>query len=277
LPVPHRTVAAVAMSSVNPLVALASASTDGAGGDAMLGIYRQHRRPSNASSLWTVNDMCRCAEILGPLFTHALLRGGRHSTVSLEATEYPWNQPGIPPVGEDTAVYEVRRSATLVVLGGGMRVVGRATSARPGYPDLWESVWDWSCIGSDGPVGAPDGGNCSLVGSDVLLAKAGFSVPRDHPGVVMFVAKTRVQAGQDDAGGTAALWLEVDGVRRGSVGAQELAAPSTIRQRTLSASYLAAGAQRLSPGRHTVEVHGRIDGSFYAVAFSRDLPLLWFD
>jgi hypothetical protein len=93
----------------------------------------------------------------------------------------------------------------------------------------------------------------------------------------MFVAKTRVQAGWDDAGGTAKLWLAIDGVRRGSIGEQELAAPSTISQRTISASYLAAGPKRLRPGRHTIEVHGQIDGSFYAVSFSRDLPLVWFD
>jgi hypothetical protein len=76
----------------------------------MLGIYRKHRHPSNSTSLWTVNDVCSCAETVAPLFTHALIAGGRRSTVSLEATEYPWNQPGLPPVGEDTAVYQVRPS-----------------------------------------------------------------------------------------------------------------------------------------------------------------------
>ena len=73
------------------------------------------------------------------------------------------------------------------------------------------------------------------------------------------------------------LWLTIDGVRRGSTGVQELVAPSTISQRTISASYLTADEHRLKPGWHTVQVIGHVRGSFFTVGLSRDLPLVWFD
>lgn len=93
----------------------------------------------------------------------------------------------------------------------------------------------------------------------------------------MIVAKSRHNADQVDEGGTITLWLTIDGVRRGSIGVQELRAPFSVSGRTISSSYLAAGKQRLRPGRHVVRVYGRADGSFWHVNLSRDLPLVWFD
>lgn len=277
---PHAAVAAVRADLRSTAVALASGTTRlaSSGGDAMLGIYLDGRHPGNASSLWTVNDMCSCAETQAPLYTHALLRRGRRrSTVTLDASEYPWNQPNLPPIGEDTAIYTVRPSATLVVLDGGMRVVGRGSSTRVGYPDLTATVWDWSCVATGALPGTPHDPNCPPINEDVLLAQETFRVPAGHPGVVMFAAKARVQAGSGDLGGPVTLWLTIDGVRRGSTGVQELVAPSSISQRTISASYLTAGERRLRPGWHTVRVFGHVSGSFFTVGLSRDLPLVWFD
>jgi hypothetical protein len=237
----------------------------------MLGIYRNGRHPGIATSSWSVNDTCSCAEVQAPLFTQALVAGDQRSNISLEATEYPWSvQFGSP--AEDPASFLVRPSATLVVLGGGLRVYGAGRSRLPGYADLAGTVWDGYCVGSD--VGFDP---CPAVGSNVLLAEESLRVPAGHSGVVMFAAKSRNNADAVDPGGTIKLWLTIDGVRQGSTGIQELRAPFSVSGRTISTSYLAAGKGRLRPGRHIVRVFGRADGSFWHVNLSRDLPLVWFD
>jgi hypothetical protein len=273
---PHVTLASLVADTRTPTVALAAGSARRAGenGDAMFGIYLDGRHPGNRLSLWSVNDLCFCAELQAPLYAHAVLRGGsRRSRVSVEATEYPWDQPGVPTKLEDTAVYVVRPSATLVALGGDMHVVGNASSDRPATRGLAQTAWNWSCA----VRGVNTGPHCPEVGTNLEIASETFEVPEQHSGVVMFAAKTRLQAGRHDVGGTVKLWLTIDGKRRGSLGVQELAAPDTIGQRTISASYLAAGKHRLRPGKHRVKVYARVDGSFDGVALSRDLPLIWFD
>jgi hypothetical protein len=273
---PHRRLEFVAADTRKPTVALASASAQKAGmkGDAMLGIYINGHHPGNSRSLWTVNDLCRCAEVLGPMFTQALLRNDNsRSLISLAATEYPWDQPNTPPAGEDTADYIVRPSSTLVALNGGMNVVGKGEPDRPGFDSLEGTVWDWGCVAMD----SDPSGSCPPPGANVRIASGTFEVPSGDPRVVMFTAKSRVQAGANDRGGTIKLWLVIDGVHRGSVGLQDLASPSTISQRTISASYLAAGEQRLTPGKHTIAVYARVEGSFANVSLSRDIPLVWFD
>jgi hypothetical protein len=273
---PRAALTSVVADARSPTVALAAGSARRAGenGDAMFGIYLDGRHPGNRSSMWTVNDLCFCAEVQAPLYTQALLRGGsRRSRVSLEATEYPWDQPDVPSEAEDTAAYVVEPSATLVALGGDMHVLGDAKSDRPATRGLTETAWNWSCA----VRGVNTGPHCPDIGSNIEIASESFEVPERHSGVVMFAAKARVQAGRHDLGGTVRLWLAVDGKQRGSVGAQELAAPSTIGQRTISASYLTAGRHRLRPGKHRVKVHARVEGSFDSVALSRDLPLIWFD
>jgi hypothetical protein len=273
---PHSPLASVVADTRTPTVALASGSAQRAGhkGDAMLGIYVNRHHPGNSRSLWTVNDLCPCAEVEAPFYTQALLgNGDQSSLVSLEATEYPWDQPGAPLSGEDTADYIVRPSATLVALSGGMKVVGKGEPIRTGDYALEGSVWDFACIAKD----SDPSGYCPPLGSGVRIAAEAFDVPSGHSGVVMFTAKSRELASADSEGGTIKLWLVVDGVHRGSVGVQDLAAPSTISQRTISASYLAAGTRRLRPGKHKVEVYARAEGSFDSVWLSRDLPLVWFD
>jgi hypothetical protein len=270
---PHAPLVGRTVDATRPTIAIASATGRRVGhdGDGMLGIYLDGGHPGPASSLWTVNDICTCAEVEAPMFTHALLRGGnRNSSVSLDATEFPWTLP--PPAREDPAIFSVRPSATLVVLNGGMQLVGAARSLLQSFPDSVGTVSDGWCIGSSS--GWP---GCPSVGTDVLLAQATIAVPAGHPGVVMLLAKTRVQGDDSDRGGNARLWLTVDGKSRGSVGVQQLAAPFSVSQRTIAASYLAAGRERLTPGTHVVRLYGRAEGSFIHLVYLRDLPLLWFD
>lgn len=104
----------------------------------------------------------------------------------------------------------------------------------------------------------------------------GVTIPQGHNGVVFFAAKTRVFVDPKDSGGIMSLWIAIDGKTVGSTGIQQFRWPS-YSQRTVSASYLAADSDALTPGSHLVQLFGRADGSFLHAAMARDLPLLWFD
>jgi hypothetical protein len=273
--IPHSQLVAIPADVRQPVVALASGTARVAGpnGDSMLGIYLDRHHPGPGRSLWTVNDLWQGAELEGPVFTQAFLAGGRaKSTVSLDATEFPWRSA--PPFFQDdnTVVYSVQSTAALAVLAGGLRVAGAGGPALPGFPDQADSAWDFACIGATSPWPG-----CPRTGENVLIGVGSFAVPRRHPGVVMLAAKARVQGDGADPGGKATLWITLDGVPRGSIGVQELRAPAGIGQRTISASYLATGKLALRPGRHVVRVYGRADGEFVHLTLSRDLPLVWFD
>ena len=269
---PHTPLVQLPTDVTQPTVALGSGSERRVGpenGDGMLGIYLDGQHPGTSHSLWTVNDLCICAETEAPLFTHALLQGTTHaSTVSLDATEFPWSRAQ----GENPGVFTVQPRATLVVLNGGLHAVGAAQSLLRSFPDLAGTVYDHWCIGSN--QGWP---GCPTVGSAVPIAKATISIAAGRPGVVMLLAKARVSGDESDPGGTATLWITVDGKPRGSIGLQQLAAPSGESGRTITASYLAAGNAHLRPGRHTIRVYAKADGAFIHLAYLRDVPLVWFD
>jgi hypothetical protein len=259
----------LSLSSKEDIVALASGRSyrDASDGDSMWGIYFDWVNGGNTTSLWTVNDICTCAETQAPMFTHAFYPSvtGKH-TISLGASEFPW-QPFQPFQGENPASYRVGAGTRLVTLTGGMTVRGSAPTAKS---DSFNNWYDWNEIGSNSDANFP-------LGTDVRFASATFSVPSGHNGIVMFVAKSRVQADGSDLGGTVRLWISVDGQNLSSTGVQQLKFPNSQSQRTISASYLAAGARALKPGKHTVEVYTRADGSFLHVVLVHDLPLIWFD
>lgn len=131
------------------------------------------------------------------------------------------------------------------------------------------------------PVALICGGSSNpCVGTDVLIAQGSFTIPNDHSGVVLIVAKSDVQGGSCDKGGAVKLIIKLDGVQRGSTGVQELLCPNGESHRTLTASYLATGLARGSS--HTVAVYGRAElvfpnGSFEGVSMTNYLPLIWFD
>ena len=110
-----------------------------------------------------------------------------------------------------------------------------------------------------------------------LLASGQLDLPPGHDGVVFFSAKARVQGDTSDPGGNVFLWLEIDGRRRGFMGVQQLKSPSSVSQRTVGVSYLAAGGQRLQPGTHSVKLFGRADGDFKHLSVHNDCSVLYFD
>ena len=238
-------------------------------GDAMIGIYRNGVHPGPAASLWSVNDICSCAETEGPLFSQAFFGASRakRRIVSLDASEFPWSTAQ----GENPASYSVAPGARLVVLDG-LHLAGRAHALASSLSGESGTAWEYSCLASD--VGWP---GCAPVGTDVVVAQGVLHVPPGSSGVVMFAAKSRVQADEADSGGTVSVWLTIDGVREGATGIQELRSPSSVSERTIATSYLAAGSARLQPGPHLVRLYARADGSFIHVSLVRDLPLVWFD
>jgi hypothetical protein len=273
-PAPHQTLVTESFAVPNdvaaagPLVALASGGTirDGHDGDAMFGIYLDGVDPGNGAMLWSVNDTCQCAEEHAPLYTHGFLTNlasGSHS-LTLEALELPWAQT---PAVDDPAIFQVGDNATLVTLSGDLTVAGSyasedVTNRRlENFAIATSEAWP----------------NTPPVGTDVMIAESTFAVPVGHTGVVMFLTKSRVQADASDPGGLVRLWLELDGQAVGSTGIQQLAAPFSVSQRTISASYLATGAGALAPGQHTIRTFARCDGQFIHMTLVRDLPLVWFD
>ena len=265
---PHRALLRARVDGRLKSVALGSASAIRAGhdGDAMIGIYRNGHHPDPAISLWSVNDACTCAETEGPLFSQAFFgtTGRKHNVVSLDASEFPWSTAQ----GENPASYSVEPGARLVVLNG-LHMAGYARAIQVSGNS--GTTWDYWCLASD--QGWP---GCAPVGTDVLVAQGVVHIPPASSGVVMFEAKSRVQADNADAGGTVSMWLTIDGVREGATGTQELRSPSSVSERTIAASYLATGSARLQPGPHVVRLYARASGSFIHVSLVRDLPLLWF-
>jgi hypothetical protein len=266
---PHTPLLAIRTGGAADVIALASVSDLPAlpdrAGDPMLGLYLDGRFRGIDSSSWSVNDHCQCAELRAPLAVQGrFLLQGKH-VISLDASEFPWNDRQ----GENPVRYRIGAGGRLVALLGGMNVAG---AGRSRLPVTGASPWDYSAIGSStGWPGVPP------VGTDVLLAQETVTIPPLDDGVVLFTAKSRVQGDSADGGGTVSMWLTIDGRRVGSVGLQRLSSPYCESQRSISASYLAAGSSALSPGDHVVSLYGRAEGTFLHLSLVRDLPLVWFD
>ena len=110
----------------------------------------------------------------------------------------------------------------------------------------------------------------------LLLFKVAFAGD-PHNGVVLFLAKVRLQPDKDDIGGNSALWLNIDGVDVGTLGIQEFKQPNGDSSRTISASYLSVGVDKLYVGNHTVKVFLKATGNFKHISYSKDIPLIYLD
>ncbi len=255
--VPHSPIISSSINnSSGPIIALGSARAySSVTGDKMLGIYDNGEPLPNNQGMWTVNDYWSAIETQAPMYTHAYINETGNHTISLDATEFPWNDQQ----GEDPAQYKVGAASKLVVLNGSMRVSGSAPQST-----TVNNCWEWVGVGTGD-------------GTPVAIATETINIPSGHNGVVMFEAKTRFQPNINDLGGDALLWIEIDGVRRGSTGVQQFISGSTESQRTVCASYLTAGQNALSVGNHTVKVCASAVGSFWQLAAVKDLPLVWFD
>lgn len=262
----------IALGSGRAYVPTASA---GFMGDAMWGILYDNNFVGWSGTLgstavqWGVNDLFTGAELQAPMFTQAYFGAttvGNH-TLSLAATEFPWSK-GLSPAqncgdgdGEDCVSYRVGAQSSLVVLAGGLTVRGALNPL---------------CAASCGDqVILP-------IGTDFKLAQRTISIPLGHSGTVMMLAKARFQGqgANNAAGGLARLFLKVDNVARGSVGVQDVGYPNVESQRTLSASYMAVGATKLSVGSHTISVYMRLDGTFSTSPppfTNKEIALIYFD
>lgn len=187
-PIPTVTVLSNSITTSSPtlLVALASGSVykDCGEGDALWGIYLNDQCPSNDEAVWTVNDIFSGAELQAPMYTHSLYQLFGNNTLSLKASELSF-------VNHENAVcYRIRAKTRLILLWG-MQVVGSTIVST-------ESCFreDWVCIGS-----SSDWPGCLHAGSRTAIASTTFTVPGDHNGVILFMAKTRFQPDRDDTGG----------------------------------------------------------------------------
>jgi hypothetical protein len=268
-PVPVTSVAnAWTTTNGEPVIALASGRSYYAGtppnnyGNAMWNLSIDGFGEDNSSSSWSDNDMFTGAELQAPMYNHGFFNvgPGQHG-VSLDATVEPY---GSTP---DDAWYRVGAGSRLILLNGGMNVAGKVTpNTQVNYR------FTYVCIGSD--QGSP---GCPGTYTDVVLDDVTISIPQGHNGVVMFSAMTRVQGDASDAGGNVSFWITIDGVPVSSYGVQQLASPNGDSTRTVTASYLAAGSNALSPGDHDVQLHAMASGSFIHLSMTQDLPLIWFD
>ncbi|MBL4848463.1 MAG: hypothetical protein JKY65_23325 [Planctomycetes bacterium] len=236
-------------------------------GDAMWGLFLDGRwdfADRGVRTNMSVTDIWDGASLRASLFSQAYVEGSRFDgsprTLSLDACEFPWS-----PNREPELEFQVGATSGLVTLHGGMQVAGTA----PVLPQFEQG--DYIVVGgSRTPQRAP-------LGQPRLLAQGALSVPAGHDGVVFLTAKARVQGDSSDPGGTVTLWIEIDGVRRGCIAVQQLRSPASVSQRTISASYLAAGQERLRPGAHVVRLYARAVGDFKHLSVHNDCGVIFFD
>jgi hypothetical protein len=249
-----------------PVVAFASGRSYvwGNYGDALWGLYWDGQEPNIDSMTWTDNDMWTGAEIHAPMFSQGFFNAssGTH-TVSLVASDSPYTGNGV--------AYRIGANARLITLSGGMTVYGKALNSNSALYGPYKRA-SYICIGTNG-----SNPGCPAEGTEVVIAQGTVYIPSTHNGVVMFSAKSRVQGDSADQGGNVFLYLKLDGNLVGSYGVQQLNYPDCESTRTISASYLAAGNNRLSPGYHTIRVVGRADGNYHNLSLVADLPVIWFD
>ena len=234
-----------------PVIAFASARVYRvlSAGDAMISIFEEQDRLSseirtNWQAIYSVDDLWLGAEYQGPVYSQGILTGQPtgefEPTLVLGATEYP---PSIHP--NKPLNFRIGSEATLVAMYGGLQVAGSKgnTAAR---------ICDPICIGGSAA-------GCPPLGTEMVISSASFNVPPGHDGRVLFTSKARVQGHPQDGAVRIFMRIKIDGNHVGSLGTQGLAGwlggwDATLSQRTLAASYLATGANALSPGNHTVEV-----------------------
>lgn len=264
-----------------PLVVLASGISSHIGdleenaeksyGDAIWGIYMDDQPLGYNISTWGVNDIYNGAETTAPMYLQAFIENSSNADIhnlSLQAGEFPWRS-GAPL---QKLKYRVIKSSTLVALSGGFTVAGSLQN-RVFDENIHNihSQWDYTIVGSSESSLLPP------VGEPFVLAEGTVNIPEGHNGVIMFTSKIRVQGDVADGGGTCSLWISIDDKIVGFIGVQQLKFPNSVSQRTITASFLATGAQALSPGAHQIKSMIKVDGNFKHLSVHNDMPLMWFD
>ena len=238
-------------------------------GDAMWGLWIDGGEAPANNATYADNDMFEGAELQAPMFVQGLfeLPEGKHR-VTLGASAEPWPSE----LGVDGVRYRVGAGSRLIALHGGIKVAGHTVGIDAAHESLRYNRFPYQCIGS-----SKGWEGCPAIGEDVMVSSGTISVPDGHNGVVFISGMTRLQGDRHDKGGRFEMWLTVDGVKKGSVGVQQLSSPSAISTRTVAASFLATGDNSLSPGKHSVQLHVRATGDFVHLAITRNMPVVWFD
>lgn len=131
---------------------------------------------------------------------------------------------------------------------------------------------EWGCFGSN--IDYP---NCPKIGGIREAAVTTVTIPKGHNGIVLFMSKIRLQPDREDKGGVAKMWINIDGKDVGTIGTQGFNFPNGESSRTISASYLSAGIDKLTEGSHIIRLFLKAEGEFKHISYSLDLPLIYLD
>jgi hypothetical protein len=240
-------------------------------GDALWGIWVDGVCQSTSQAAWSVDDLDGAAELQGAMYAHSIYPLTAHQVrnISLRASELAFGSDQ-PSPHENGVCYKVG-SANLLSAAGGI-LMGSAS----GGTNANCSTYTWKCVATN--TGAS---GCPAAGTDVVIGSTTITVPSGHDGIVYFSAKTRIQGDNSDGFATALLGIKVDGVSRGTVGDQQLAAGVGQSSRTLTSSYLSAPGPNsvvLTAGAHTVQVFVNVTGTLlHHLSVPRDIVLTYFD
>lgn len=233
-------------------------------GDALWGIFLNGDECIiNGNSQWSVQDVLEEAEVEAPMFSHSMHSLTGINSLQLKASELSFTY------FENAVCYKIDKSTRLITLHG-MKLSGKY-SITNNYCNREE----WGVFASSEPKAENKNYPSTNVPNVVMSTE--ISIPQGHNGIVLFLSKFRLQAGLSDNGGTASLWLNIDGVDVGTLAVQGFGKPHSDSSRTISASYLSAGNQKLAVGKHIVRVYMKAEGNFKHIAHSIDLPLIYFD
>jgi hypothetical protein len=249
-------------------------------GDAMVGISHDRQCPSTADQSWSVNDMFIAAELQAPVYSQAISISSRIIAPDAIASVFPYKGIGI----NDLVYYKIGVGTTFIgienpnILGAAYnKAIKNVSCDTQAYVCFGSTPADYSKQTPAALPGQHPWPGCPSLGETFILAETDIDIPDRHDGVLMVLAKTRVQADKSDQGGAAFIGINVDGTDRGSTGVQELRHGDTVSQRTVAASYLASGDERLAPGRHHVVAWMKAVGGFIHISANKDLSVLYFD
>ena len=269
-----RPIDAITLASGRGYYACNSGIDDGFG-DALLGLFADGQCQSTHSASWSVNDIHPDAELQAGMMLHSVHRlgVGQQRSLSLVGSELAFgsDQASAPSGAHENGVCWGLGSARMITASAGA-VTGAASSG----PNLSCATYTWRCVattlGSSG---------CPQAATDVVLSSAQITIPSGHDGIVLFNARTRIQAANEDGFATVVLGIKVDGQSVSALGLQQLAVGAGQASRTLSASYLSApdsASGPLSVGTHTVEAYINVSGNpLRFPSVPGDVSLTWFD
>jgi len=205
--------------------------------------------------------------LTAPFYLQGLYSGlgaGSHQAV-LGGTELYWSDQH----ADNPIIYTISAGARLIAMTGGIRTSGVLYSPTA-FPMAASSMLNTIPV----TVSAP-----------ATLASGNINVPANSNGVVYFSARTRMFGGPT-GNATLDLQIMVDGQFVGSIGVQGCGnypgsnnQDSCVETKTLTASYLAAGATALAVGNHSVQVIASLQSTTpnQLIWASIDAPLIWFD